>query len=78
MKFTINKSTGVRRAFLDNGKCVAVFGTAVDLLHANMLLEILQGHEHKIVVVQAPDFRVTEHETIGQAKDFIGRFYYSL
>jgi len=78
MKFTINKNTGVRKAFSDDGKCVAVFGVAADLLQANVLLEIPQGHEQKIVVIQAPDYCLTECETIEQAKDFIGRFYYSL
>lgn len=78
MKFTINRNTNVRKAFIENGKCVAVFGVAADLLKANILLEVAQGCEQNIVVIQAPDWRVTEHETIEQAKIFIGEFYYSL
>lgn len=45
MKFTINKQTNVRKAFIENGKCVAVFGVAADLLKANILLEVAQGCE---------------------------------
>lgn len=76
MKFTINKETNVRKAFSENGKCVAVFGVAADLLKANLLLEIAQGYEQNIVVIQAPDWRITEHESIEQAKDYIGQFFY--
>ena len=76
MKFTINKETNVRKAFAENGKCVAVFGVAADLLKANLLLEVEQGYEQNIVVVQAPDWRITEHSTIEQAKDYISSFFY--
>ena len=76
MKFTINKETNVRKAFIENGKCVAVFGVAVDLLKANVLLEVAQGCEQNIVVIQAPDWRVTEHNSIEQAKDYISMFFY--
>lgn len=76
MEFTINKQTNVRKAFIGNGKCVAVFGVAADLLKAGMLLEVAQGCEQNIVVIQAPDWRVTEHKSIEQAKDYIGQFFY--
>lgn len=76
MKFTINKQTNVRKAFIENGKCVAVFGVAADLLKANILLEVAQGCEQNIVVIQAPDWRITEHSTIEKAKDYISTFFY--
>ena len=71
MKFTLNKTTNVRKAFNEEGKIVAVFGIAEDLLKANVLLEVAQGCEQNIVVVQAPDYRITEHETIEDAKTFL-------
>lgn len=74
MKFTINRNTNVRKAFNDDGKCVAVFGVAVDLLKANMLLEVQKGYEQNIVVIQAPDWRITEHDSIEQAKNFLNNF----
>lgn len=74
MKFTINKQTNVRKAFNENGKCVAVFGVAADLLKANLLLEVAQGCEQNIIVIQAPDWRITEHESIEQAKNFLNNF----
>lgn len=74
MKFTINKQTNIRKAFSENGKCVAVFGVAADLLKANLLLEVAQGYEQSIVVIQVPDFRITEHSSIEQAKDYLGIF----
>ena len=74
MKFTINKETNVRKAFSENGECVAVFGVAADLLKANLLLEVAQGYEQNIVVIQAPDWRITEHESIEQAKNFLNNF----
>jgi len=76
MKFTINKETNVRKAFIENGKCVAVFGVAADLLKANLLLEVAQGYEQNIIVIQAPDWRITEHSTIEQAKNYISSFFY--
>ncbi len=76
MRFTINKETNVRKAFSENGKCVAVFGVAADLFKANVLLEVLQGFEQNIVVIQAPDWRITEHSTIEQAKNYISSFFY--
>lgn len=73
MKFTINKNTNVRKAFTESGKCVAVFGVAEDLLKADFLLEVQKGCEQNIIVVQAPDWHITEHSTIEQAKDYITR-----
>ena len=55
MKFMVNRNTNVRKAFKDDGKCVAVFGVAADLLKANVLLEVQKGYEQNIVVIQAPD-----------------------
>lgn len=75
MKFTINKQTNVRKAFLENGKCVAIFGVAVDLFKANILLEVKQGCEQNIIVIQYPDWRITEHPCIEKAKEYIGTFY---
>ena len=77
MKFTINKEMKVRKAFSESGKCVAVFGVAVDLLKANLLLEVAQGYEQNIIVIQAPDWRITEHSTIEQAKNYISSFFYN-
>ena len=74
MKFTINKETNVINALSENGECVAVFGVAADLLKANLLLEVAQGYEQNIVVIQAPDWRITEHESIEQAKNFLNNF----
>lgn len=74
MKFTINRNTNVRKAFNDDGKCVAVFGVAADLLKANILLEVQKGYEQNIVVIQAPDWRITEHDSIEQAKNFLNNF----
>lgn len=74
MKFTINKATNVRKAFNEVGKCIAVFGVASDLLKANVLLEVAQGCEQNIVVIQAPDWRITEHESIESAKAFLNSF----
>lgn len=71
MKFTINKQTNIRKAFNDNGKCIAVFGTADDLLKANILLEVAQGCGQNIVVVQIPDGHLTEHSTVEKAKEYI-------
>ena len=39
MKFTVNKKTNVRKAFNENGKCVAVFGAATDLRKENSSLK---------------------------------------
>lgn len=75
MKFKINRTTNVRSAVNDDGKCVAVFGVANDLLKANFLLEVEQGYEQNIVVIQAPDWRITEHASIEAAKDFLNNFY---
>ena len=69
MKFTINKQTSVRKAFLENGKCVAIFGVADDLFKANILLEVKQDCEQNIIVIQYPDWCITEHSTIEKAKD---------
>jgi hypothetical protein len=74
MKFTVNENTKVRKAFNDDKKCIAVFGVAADLLKANVLLEVNQGCENKIVVIQAPDWRITEFDTIEQAKHFLNNF----
>lgn len=71
MKFTINKTTNVRKAFNDDGKCVAVFGVAADLLKANFLLEVQKGFEHNIIVVKAYSFEITEHSSIEAAKNFL-------
>jgi hypothetical protein len=74
MKFTVNETTKVRKAFNDDKKCVAVFGVAADLLNANVLLEASQGCENKVVVIQAPDWRMFEFDTIEQAKKFLNSF----
>lgn len=76
MKFTINKRTNIRKAFDDNGNCVAVFGVAADLLKAEALLEVAEGCEQNIIVVQAPDWQITEHESIEKAKEYICSFFY--
>lgn len=57
MKFTIGKTTNVRKAYNDNNRLLAVFGVAKDLLKADILLEVAQGCEENIVVVQAPDWK---------------------
>lgn len=54
MKFTINKQTGVRKAFLENGKCAAIFGVAADLFKANILQAVEHGFEQNIIVIQFP------------------------
>lgn len=74
MRFTVNRNMNVRKAFNDDGKCVAVFGTAADLLKANILLEVQKGCEQNIVVIQSPDWRITEHDSIEQAKNFLNNF----
>lgn len=74
MKFTINKQTGVRKAFIENGKCIAIFGVAADLFKANILQAVEHGFEQNIIVIQFPDWRVTEHQSIEKAKDYIGTF----
>lgn len=74
MKFTINKETNVRKAFSESGKCVAVFGVAKDLLKAGVLLEVREDCKQNIVVVQAPDWCITEHGSIEQAKNFLNNF----
>ena len=75
MKFTINKKTNVRKAFNENGECVAVFGVAGDLLKASILLKVERGCENNIVIVHS-DFSVTEHTTIENAKDYLNSLYY--
>lgn len=74
MKFTINKQTNVRKAFNENGKCVAIFGVASDLFKANILQVVERGFEQNVIVIQFPDWRVTEHANIEKAKDYIGTF----
>lgn len=74
MKFTINKQTNVRKAFNENGKCVAIFGVASDLFKAHILQVVERGFEQNVIVIQFPDWRVTEHQSIEKAKDYIGTF----
>ncbi len=71
MKFKINREKNVRSAVNDDGKCVAVFGVAADLLKANLLLEVEKGCEQNIVVIHASDFHVTEHASIEAAKEYL-------
>ena len=71
MKFTINKTNNVRKAFTDEGKPVAVFGVASDLLKADILLEVKRGCENKIVVIKYPDYSIVDSDTIEQAKAFL-------
>ena len=71
MKFKINRNTNVRVAVDDNGKILAFFGVAADLLKANLLLEVQSGFENNVITIQAPDYDIVEHESIDDAKEYL-------
>lgn len=73
MKFMINKKTNVRKAFRGD-ECVAVFGVAADLLGADVLLDVEKGYEQNVVVIHAPDWNITEHDSIDAAKSAIVKY----
>lgn len=75
IKFTINKQNGVRKAFDENEKCIAVFGMADDLGLANILSKVPCGCEQHIVCIESRNYRITEHATVENAKEYLRSIY---
>jgi hypothetical protein len=75
IKFTVNKQNGVRKAFDENEKCIALFGTASDLRKVDILNAFPCNCEQHIVCIEARNCRITEHATVETAKEYIRYIY---
>lgn len=77
MVFKINKKTGLRKAYRNEGdnSAVAIYGKVYDLKAIGVLDYAAEGTDEKVLVLIAPNYYMYECNTIAEAKDYINDLF---